>query len=266
MLIPYVFDKKRYLLYAVSLFITICIGIQLKEFGRDFASSIKIFLIYSYITGTGMAFFFLRRTMLLQRENAEKEELQKQMELKYLKEQVNPHFLFNALNSIYSLSKSKSPETPDLVMQLSQLMRYQLESSKKDLVLLKEELEFIENYLLVEDRRLSGRCIMEFSIEDDFSEIGIPPMLLIPFIENAIKHGAQSTNDKSLIEVSASINDGVFKFYVKNSKPKDLVKNQRIGLGLENVKKRLKLLYPDKHSLVISDRENNYEIELSITL
>ena len=100
-----------------------------------------------------------------------KKKLQKEMELTYLKEQVNPHFLFNSLNSIYSLSRQQSPETPDLVMQLSELMRYQLESSKKDTVLLKEELEFIENYLLLEEKRLSKRCTIEFLIEGNLFRV-----------------------------------------------------------------------------------------------
>jgi len=85
------------------------------------------------------------------------------MELNYLREQVNPHFLFNSLNSIYSLSRQQSPETPDVVMQLSELMRYQLESAKKDRVLVKEELEFIENYLLLEEKRLSNRCKIDYA-------------------------------------------------------------------------------------------------------
>ena len=140
--------------------------------------------------------------MIIQREKDEKEKLQKEMELNYLKEQVNPHFLFNSLNSIYSLSRQQSPETPELVMQLSELMRYQLESSKKDTVLLKEELEFIENYLLLEEKRLSDRCNVEFLIEGDLSGLRIAPMLLIPFVENAVKHGAQSTNEQSTIDIS----------------------------------------------------------------
>ena len=134
---------------------------------------LRTFLFHFYTTGTGMAAFFLRRNMIIQRENAEKEKLQKEIELNYLKEQVNPHFLFNSLNSIYSLARQQSPETPDLVMQLSELMRYQLESSKKETVLLKKELEFIENYLLLEEKRLSKRCTIEFLIDGDVSGLRI---------------------------------------------------------------------------------------------
>ncbi len=213
-----------------------------------------------------MAAFFLRRSMLIQRENAEKEKLQKEMELNYLKEQVNPHFLFNSLNSIYSLSRQKSPETPEVVMQLSELMRYQLESSKKDSVLLKEELEFLENYLLLEEKRLSKRCKVEFLIEGELMGLRISPMLLIPFVENALKHGAQSTNEESTIDISASIKHNTLHFSVVNSKPSTVAASERKGLGLENVRRRLNLLYPNAHELEIEDKEKEYRVNLTIDL
>ena len=205
-LIPYLFDKKKYFLYGLLLIGAIFFGVSIKiypKFNWVGITKMSSFLIYT--TGTGMAAFFLRRNIIFRRENDEKEKLQKEMELNYLKEQVNPHFLFNSLNSIYSLSRQQSSETPDVVMQLSELMRYQLESSKKDTVLLKKELEFIENYLLLEEKRLSERCTIEFSIDGDVMGLKIAPMLLIPFVENAIKHGAQSTNEQSTISVSATV-------------------------------------------------------------
>ena len=225
-----------------------------------------MFFFLFYTTGTGMAAFFLRRNRIIQKENIEKERLQKEIELKYLKEQVNPHFLFNSLNSIYALSRQQSPETPDLVMQLSELMRYQLESSKKDAVLLKEELEFIENYLLLEEKRLSKRCIVEFLIKGDLKGLKIAPMLLIPFVENAIKHGARSTNEQSTIDISVSIKDATLNLLVENSKPHSISVSERKGLGLENVKRRLKLLYPNSYTIDIEDKENTYHVKLSIDL
>ena len=265
-LIPFLLDKKHYFFYGISFLGIVYLGTQFKAFGKDWEYTSKLFFFLIYTTGTGMAFFFLRRSVLFQKRNAEKEKLQKEMELNYLKEQVNPHFLFNSLNSIYSLSKSQSPETPELVMQLSDLMRYQLESAKKDTVLLKEELEFIENYLLLEEKRLSNRCTIEFVLEDNFKDLKIAPMLLIPFVENAIKHGAQSTNEKSKIDISAYVKDATFYFSVTNSKPQHLIENTRKGMGLENVKKRLLLLYPNTHSLEILKKEKEYQISLSIDL
>lgn len=263
-LIPFFYDKKNYFLYGILLIGSIFLCAYLKA--KSWIGVYKMFFFLIYTTGTGMAAFFLRRNIIFRRENDEKEKLQKEMELNYLKEQVNPHFLFNSLNSIYSLSRQQSPETPDVVMQLSELMRYQLESSKKDTVLLKEELEFIENYLLLEEKRLSKRCKVEFLIEGGLSGLKIAPMLLIPFVENALKHGAQSTNKQSTIDISASIRNTTLHFYVVNSKPPIVSESKRKGLGLENVKRRLNLLYPNSHLLEIDDTENLYRVNLSIDL
>lgn len=264
-LIPYFFDKKRYFIYGLLVIGSIFLVAYLEAYANNSWSGVtKIFLFHFYTTGTGMAAFFLRRNMIIQRENAEKEKLQKEMELTYLKEQVNPHFLFNSLNSIYSLSRQQSLETPDLVMQLSELLRYQLESSKKDTVLLKEELEFIENYLLLEEKRFSDRCTVEFLIEGDLLELRIAPMLLIPFVENAVKHGAQSTNEQSTIDISVAIKNTTLYFCVDNSKPSMVSASKRNGMGLENVKRRLDLLYPNAHVLEIDNAENGYHVNLSI--
>jgi len=183
-LIPFFLDKRRYFLYGILLIGSIFLVSYLMGYEKDGWLDIsKVFFYLIYTTGAGMAAFYLRRNMIIQRENAEKEKLQKEMELNYLRAQVNPHFLFNSLNSIYSLSRKQSLETQDLVMQLSELMRYKLESSKKEIVLLKEELEFIENYLLLEEKRLSNRFTIEFLIDGDVSGLRISPMLLIPFVE-----------------------------------------------------------------------------------
>lgn len=265
-LIPYFLDKKKYILYGILLIGSIFLCSYLRGNSQGWPGVSKFFFFFIYTTGTGMAAFFLRRSMIVQRENDEKEKLQKEIELTYLKEQVNPHFLFNSLNSIYSLSRQQSPETPDLVMQLSELMRYQLESAKKDTVLLKEEIEFIENYLLLEEKRLSKRCTVEFLVKGDLLKLRIAPMLLIPFIENAVKHGAQSTNEQSAIDISVAIKNTTLHFCVVNSKPPMVAASKRKGLGLENVRRRLNLLYPNSHVLEIDDKEKEYHVNLSIDL
>tara|TARA_R110001632_G_scaffold198393_2_gene320688 strand:+ start:1376 stop:2368 length:993 start_codon:yes stop_codon:yes gene_type:complete len=264
-LIPFFYDKKRYFLYGILLIGSIFLGAYLMAF-PNWIGVYKMSSFLIYTTGTGMAAFFLRRNLIIQRENAEKEKLQKEIELTYLKEQVNPHFLFNSLNSIYSLARQQSPETPDLVMQLSELMRYQLESAKKETVLLKEELEFIENYLLLEEKRLSQRCTVDFLIGGDLMDLKIAPMLLIPFVENAVKHGAQSTNEQSKIDISASIKNTTLQFCVVNSKPAMVAAPKRKGMGLENVRRRLDLLYPNSHLLEIVDTKKIFHVDLSIDL
>lgn len=264
-LIPFFYDKRNYFLYGLLLIGCIFLGAYLKAY-PNWIGVYKMISFLIYTTGTGMAAFFVKRNIMFRRVNDEKEKLQKEMELNYLKEQVNPHFLFNSLNSIYSLARQQSSETPEVVMQLSELMRYQLESSKKDRVLLKEELEFIENYLLLEEKRLSKRCTIEFSIDGDISDYAIAPMLLIPFVENAIKHGAQSTNEKSTIDISVSMKNTTLRFRAMNSKPAKLTKSNREGMGLENVQRRLNLLYPKSHELKIDDTKKVYRVNLTIDL
>ena len=265
--IPFFFDKRHYVLYTILLIGSVFIGAYLKGYGKDgWYGVYKMIFFLIYTTGTGMAAFFIRRNILFRKENDYKEKLQKEMELNYLKEQVNPHFLFNSLNSIYSLSRQQSPETPDVVMQLSELMRYQLESSKKDTVLLKEELEFIENYLLLEEKRLSKRCTIEFLISGDLKGLKIAPMLLIPFVENAIKHGARSTNEQSTIDISVTVKNTTLNLLVENSKPKKSAVSERKGLGLDNVRRRLDLLYSNSHAIEIEDKVDTYHVNLSIDL
>ncbi|NQZ43583.1 MAG: histidine kinase [Flavobacteriaceae bacterium] len=266
-LIPWFLDRRRYLRYGILLMGCIFLASYFRGYakgGWPVVSKFFFFLIYT--TGTGMAAFLLRRNAIIQRENAEKDKLQKELALNYLKEQVNPHFLFNSLNSIYSLSRQQSPETPTVVMQLSELMRYQLESAKKDFVSVKEELEFIENYLLLEEKRLGERCTIEFSIEGELADEQIAPMLLIPFVENAVKHGAQLTNAPSTIDVSAQLKNDALFFNVINSKPAQTPLSNREGTGLDNVKRRLALLYPHAHDLKIEDLDHSYHVALAFTL
>jgi len=264
-LIPFFYDKKKYFLYSILLISAILMVSYAKGYASpNWVGVYKMFFFLIYTTGTGMAAFFLRRSILFRRKNDEKEKLQKEMELNYLKEQVNPHFLFNALNSIYALSRQQSSETPEVVIQLSELMRYQLESAKKDTVLLKEELEFIENYLLLEEKRLSKRCAIEFSIKGDLLELKVAPMLLIPFVENAIKHGAQSTNEQSTIDVSVSIKNKTLNVCIVNSKASMVSQSKREGIGLKNVKRRLNLLYPNLYTLEIENKKDTYHVNLTI--
>ena len=127
-------------------------------------------------------------------------------------------------------------------------------------------MEFVENYLLLEEKRLSQRCTIEFLIEGELSNNKIAPMLLIPFVENAIKHGAQATNEDSTIEISAVIKNDQLHFSVVNSKPSMIDESKRKGMGLENVQRRLTLLYPNAHTLEIKNKENEYQVHLMINI
>ncbi len=193
--------------------------------------------------------------------------LQQDAELKYLRDQVNPHFLFNTLNSIYSLAKDRSEQTPEVVLQLSTLLRYQLESAQLETVPLRRELDFLQDYLLLEDTRLGDRCRIEFELSREPARYLIYPMLLLPFVENAFKHGANISRHPSWIRVVVQVIEGRLDFMVENSVTP--VKNSppTTGTGINNVRRRLELLYPQRHQLNIDpDQPGRFVIQLKIQL
>jgi len=189
-------------------------------------------------------------------------------ELKLLKSQINPHFFFNTLNNLYSLSLEKSEEVPGVILKLSDLMRYLLDSAKKKEVPLIKEYDFINNYLSLEKLRYSKRCDIKMNIEGDMSGKVIAPMLLIPFVENSFKHGVSSTVSDSYVQVILNIEQNDLNFSVENSKPEkpEDVNNSSSQMGLKNVRRRLELLYPQRHKLDISETKDMFKITLEIKL
>jgi hypothetical protein len=206
-------------------------------------------------------------------EYLEKEKLQKEAEhekvnaeLAFLKSQINPHFLFNTLNNLYSLAHSRSEKTANAIIKLSELMRYMLEDTAGKKVQLYRELDYIKNYLELQKLRIDDAVKVELSLEGDFNNKNIESLLLIPFIENAFKHGI-SYKENSFIRIDLISNDHQLILKVENSIPKNrATKDEVSGIGLTNVKKRLELLYPDAHHLQITQIETRYFVHLKIDL
>ena len=198
----------------------------------------------------------------LQRMN-ELQQVNLRTELEQLKSQVNPHFLFNTLNNLLVLMKTDTEKASKVLLGLSDLLRYQLYDSARDRILLSKDIDFMENLLTLEKIRKSN---FDYSIHTEGNINGqtLPPFLFIPFVENAIKHGA-STEGHSYLAINFSISDNKLHFTSENSKP--LIKNSIYGgLGLGNIKRRLELLYPDKHTLEIIDNAEKYVVKLIIPL
>ncbi|NVN94544.1 MAG: sensor histidine kinase [Bacteroidetes bacterium] len=192
----------------------------------------------------------------------EKEKLQ--TELSNLKAQINPHFLFNVLNTIYALSLKKSDDTPSAVMQLSKLLRYIVNETQADKVPLEKEINCIDNYIDLQKMRISETVEITYKKTGTFTEVFIAPLLLIAFVENTFKHGI-STHEVSPILIEISLEKNLFSFKTKNRIFKH--KNQdSVGIGLENTRKRLQLIYPENHKLIISETANMFNVELLITL
>jgi len=183
-----------------------------------------------------------------------------------LKSQINPHFLFNTLNNIYATAIDTSPKAADMVDKLSEMMRYTMRDTQQDFVLLEDELNYISNYIELQRLRLDKSVKLEYYCPEDIPVLQIAPMLLIPFIENAFKHGVNS-EQKSSIRIEITINKTEFQLSVVNNKV-SVQRNisERSGLGIENTRHRLNLIYPSKHLLVINDTEKQFQVSLYIHL
>lgn len=183
-------------------------------------------------------------------------------ELTFLKNQINPHFLFNALNNIYVQTRKRPQEAPESVMLLSELLRYQLYDCSKDKVYLRNELEYIENYLALERMR-RGDAKIEMTIIGSANGKMIAPFLFIPFIENAVKHGLETKKD-SFMNIMFDFTEKQLLFKITNPIPKNPKVSESGGIGLVNVKRRLDLLYPNQHELELSESDNLYKVVLKL--
>jgi len=201
-----------------------------------------------------------------EKERKELENKRLAAELSFLRMQINPHFLFNSLNSIYSLSLKKSDDTPEAVLQLSELMRYMLYEREDDQhkVALEKEIDYLQNYIGLQHIRFRNQLHVDFRMEGDITGKKIVPLLLVPFVENGFKHGVLS-DTSSPLQIHLIIEGERLLFSVKNKKSIEN-KDHVGGVGLENVKKRLAILYPGKYQLTISNDNEFYQSDLILLL
>ena len=189
-------------------------------------------------------------------------EHQLRSELEVLKSQINPHFLFNALNNLFSMAlQSGDEKTAEGINKLAEMMRYVFDKTGSDQVPLVEEFSYISDYIFLQQLRFKKQVDVNFNYPEKVKHFNIAPMLLIPFVENAFKYGV-SSHTKSIINITATTGEDSFVFEVDNEK---VEKNESIpssGVGLENVRKRLELLYPGKHELNIHEDANQYKVRL----
>ena len=231
----------------------------------------KAFGIYNHILASILISGFAMGLGVMEKlkENEKKQkELEKEKlnsELAFLKNQVSPHFFFNTLNNIYSLIGIDGPTAQESVLKLSKLMRYLLYESEHGETLMSHEIDFMNNYIDLMKLRLSPKVELQIDFPKDFADFSVPPLLFVPFVENAFKHGL-SYRDRSFITIQMKIEGNQIQFYTENSVGKSSHSDdmQHSGIGLENVKKRLALLFPGKHELKITNKESTFYVELSI--
>jgi len=188
-------------------------------------------------------------------------------ELQLLKAQVHPHFLFNTLNNIYSFALNESPQAGTLVQKLSDMLNYMIHECKEPLVPLEKEIKLIRDYMGLEKVRYGNRLDMQVEINGEYKNKMIAPLLMIPFVENCFKHGASAMRGQQWIKLDITINEDQLDFKLSNSKPQVLnATNNKKGIGLANVQKRLQLLYPGKHFLKTEISNDSYNIHLQVSL
>lgn len=227
--------------------------------------------IYQMASLTGTLILYLGPTVMLklyreQKRQQDAETLFTKMQLKALRSQLNPHFLFNTFNTLYGISLQYPERTSDLIMKMSQLLRYQIESDQRQYVTLEEEIEFVSSYIELERERLGYRCDIKFEYKTD-SENGykISPMLLINFIENAFKHGT-GTIENCFVNLSVTVKEGLMDFRLENSIPDKKSTVVSTKIGIKNTTERLKLLYHDKHDLTIEEADGKFVVHLKLQL
>lgn len=185
-------------------------------------------------------------------------------ELNFLKSQINPHFLFNTLNNIYALARKKSDETPDVVLKLSKLLRFVLYEAEAKLIPISREIEFLQDYIDLQKIRFGDRLELSFHHEVDNAHQEISPLILIPFVENAFKHGASQSTEKSYIHIDLEVREKDLNLKVENSFETNL-DDEAEGIGLKNLKRQLELSYK-KFDLKTSSESGKYFAELFIYL
>jgi LytS/YehU family sensor histidine kinase len=186
-------------------------------------------------------------------------------ELQLLKAQVHPHFLFNTLNNIYSFSLENSPKTPQLILKLSSLLNYVLYDCKTDEVLLEKELSVMKDYIGLEKERYANTLEVSMNIEGDIKDKFIAPLLLLPFLENAFKHGTSDQLEKPWLSMDLSVKENILMCKIVNSKNENVVVRND-GIGIANVKKRLALLYPGRHELKTGTEPDFFVVSLMLQL
>ena len=185
-------------------------------------------------------------------------------ELSMLKAQINPHFLFNTLNNIYSQSVTSDPNTPASILKLSNIMRYVIDEGKETFVPLTDELNFVTDYIELQRMRLGSKVSLDFSINGNLENKEIAPLILIAFIENVFKYGT-SNKEQSSISIRLEVDHAALHFYSRN-KVYPRSQNEGTKLGLSNTTKRLQHLYPNRHSLKVMESDGYFEVDLKLNL
>ena len=278
-LLPSLFYKKKYWKFLLSFLFIVFVVIGFEElvvekvfypdtrgqaFPGVFYSLVQVLPPIIILT----AFKFAWDALMRQNKVEALEKAVKQSELQFLKSQINPHFLFNNLNNLYSYALENSPKTPKIILELSSVLRYMLYECKEEYVPLKKEIAQLENFTKLNELQFEERGQVNFEIENISGDFEIAPLIMMVFIENAFKHSQSSLTNDIKIDINLSlVNNDSLRFICKNNYQEHTNVDQLTkGIGLKNVRKRLDFLYPGAYELSINDANDQYEVELIIKL
>lgn len=278
LLIPRFLQKGKYLFYVLFVMVDIALAYLIHEFTfeillpilptefymvsfTEWQVMVNIFIIYLVLT---TLLKLSKSWYTLQQVEKEKVEL----ELKSLKMQINPHFLFNSLNSIYAMALVKSDKTAASVLELSNLLRYMIYEVGDKRVSLEKEVEIIQGYLDLQRLRSDASTEVSFQIEGNLTGIMIAPLLFFPLIENSFKHGVKGVSDSAFVRMHLKCNTNQIDFSITNNKGEidDIEAGHYGGIGLQNVSSRLALIYPKKHEFKVEDEHDKFSVHLTIKL
>ncbi len=297
-LIPRFFDKKKWFWFAVSIICCLMVFLYLpREIARAIVEPEQInpqnrewirnpafkgdtrysgiswrralanqynTLLFLLVFTVGTCVSVIQRWLKTEQNRKETENEKLNTELSFLKSQVNPHFFFNTLNNIYSLAVVRSEKTAPAVMKLSSIMRYILTETERDLVPLSNEVDFTHNFIDLQKVRLTDKVKLSFSAAGDIDTLLVAPLLFIPFVENAFKYGVSTKEPSSIqIDINTLGNTIIFKS-VNYIVATENTLTENTGIGINNVKRRLELMYPGKHTLTTSEKDNHYFVHLEI--
>ncbi len=229
------------------------------------------FYIYLTINTLFIVFFvailrFVEDWLELEAKRKELENEKLTAELRFLKAQINPHFLFNTLNNLYYLAFTNSPNTTEVIAKLSQMMRYMIYDSNTAKISLEKEIEYMHNYISLEKLRLNNEVPILFETSDNTEGVQIVPLVLITFLENAFKHGVSNSAENAWVKIKIDVDGKTLHYTVENSQLpiKDEKTKEKSGIGLQNVQRRLDLSYPNQYTLDVQNLTDKYVVNLTI--
>ncbi|MEL6535995.1 MAG: histidine kinase [Bacteroidota bacterium] len=276
-LVPKLFSQERYGLYllACAMNVLLAFGIHTISFQYlvpqlahwsyymvDFIPQVSLLFLFAIYLGISTLLSLSKSWWI--KQQLEKENLQ--LSFKALQSQINPHFLFNSLHSLYALALKNSPQTPDLLLNLSEMLRYMLYRTSAQKVPLSEEVEYLHHYVAFQKLRTEEHVDIQWEVELENPSM-IAPLLLVPLVENAFKHGVGP--EASFVHLKLVCQENQLVFTGKNSRWPELAKSspkESSGIGMENVRQRIQLMYPNQHQLEVNQTETEFHISLSLTL